>query len=101
MEFRGEVRGVNGPFMNRREFVSGSAALALSRRVGLGAPGSRIDPAALMKRHNPVLSALDPRSLLQVGTGEFAFTCDITGLQTFAESGMTLRLKSRMRKVVL
>jgi hypothetical protein len=39
-----------------------------------------------VRRHNPSLAAMDPRSPLTVGNGEFAFTADITGLQTFAES---------------
>lgn len=39
-----------------------------------------------MQRHNPTLKKLDPRSPLSVGNGEFAFTADITGLQTFPEA---------------
>jgi len=42
-----------------------------------------IDRAALVDRHCPVLRKLDPISPLSVGNGEFAFTADITGLQTF------------------
>ena len=42
-----------------------------------------IDRAALVKRHNPTLRKLDPLSPLSLGNGEFAFTADITGLQTF------------------
>src|SRR5947199_642516 len=42
-----------------------------------------IDRAALVKRHNPTLRKLDPLAPLSVGNGEFAFTGDITGLQTF------------------
>ena len=45
-----------------------------------------IDRVALVRRHNPVLTALDPTSPLSVGNGEFAFTADVTGLQTFAEA---------------
>jgi hypothetical protein len=37
----------------------------------------------MVLRCNPVLTAFDPRSPLSVGNGEFAFTADITGLQTF------------------
>ncbi len=43
------------------------------------------DRRPLVQRHNPVLTALDPRSPLSVGNGEFAFTADITGLQSFPE----------------
>ena len=46
------------------------------------AGSSSIDRAALVSRHNPVLRQLDPLSPLTVGNGEFAFTADITGLQT-------------------
>lgn len=42
-----------------------------------------IDRSALVRRHNPVLRKLDPMSPLSLGNGEFAFTADITGLQTF------------------
>src|SRR5947208_15727752 len=44
-----------------------------------------IDRIALVRRHNPVLTELDPTSPLSVGNGEFAFTADVTGLQTFDE----------------
>jgi hypothetical protein len=45
-----------------------------------------IDRHALVSRHNPVLHALDSSSPLSVGNGEFCFTTDITGLQTFPEA---------------
>jgi hypothetical protein len=44
-----------------------------------------IDRYELVRRHNPVLKDIDPWSPLSVGNGEFAFTVDITGLQTFTE----------------
>lgn len=44
-----------------------------------------IDRPALVTRHNPVIRAVDPDAPLTVGNGGFAFTADITGLQTFAE----------------
>lgn len=43
-----------------------------------------INRAALVRRHNPVARGLDPLSPLSIGNGEFAFTADITGLQTLA-----------------
>ncbi len=49
-----------------------------------GPASSSIDRAALVSRHNPVMRQLDPLSPLTVGNGEFAFTADITGLQTFS-----------------
>jgi hypothetical protein len=65
----------------------------LSRRLFLGAvpaalcaqPASPIDRRALVQRHNPVLHDFDPRAPLSVGNGEFAFTADITGLQSFPQ----------------
>lgn len=44
-----------------------------------------IDRQALVTRHNPVLHKLDVDAPLTVGNGGFAFTADLTGLQTFAE----------------
>ena len=41
-----------------------------------------MDRHALVSRHNPVNTRLDTRSPLTVGNGEFAFTADITGLQS-------------------
>src|SRR5947209_11867273 len=52
-----------------------------------------IDRKALVARHRIRLTRPDAQSPLSVGNGEFAFTADITGLQTFPEfhlSGMPL-----------
>ncbi|WP_433557245.1 hypothetical protein ACQPWY_36220 [Pseudonocardia xinjiangensis] len=46
---------------------------------------SSIDRRGLVERHSPVLDGVDPRSALSVGNGEFAFTADVTGLQTFPQ----------------
>ncbi|MBI5384947.1 MAG: hypothetical protein HZA90_09715 [Verrucomicrobia bacterium] len=52
--------------------------------LGLAALAARpIDRHALVTRHNIVLTNADARTPLQVGNGEFAFSADITGLQTF------------------
>ena len=55
--------------------------------VQLDAAQSRppIDRQALVTRHNPIIRKLDVDAPLTVGNGGFAFTADITGLQTFAE----------------
>ncbi|MEV7660427.1 glycoside hydrolase family 43 protein [Paenarthrobacter sp. NPDC089316] len=45
-----------------------------------------IDREALVRRHNVSQHELDPRSPVSVGNGEFAFTMDLTGLQTLPES---------------
>ena len=47
--------------------------------------GEAIDRHALVARHNVTLRQADLRSPLSVGNGEFAFTADITGLQTFQD----------------
>ncbi|MBP7053507.1 MAG: glycoside hydrolase family 65 [Phycisphaerae bacterium] len=46
---------------------------------------ARIDRHALVTRHNVTLDKPDPLTPLSVGNGEFAFTADITGLQTFPD----------------
>ncbi len=48
-------------------------------------PGSTapIDRRALVTRHNVSQRTVDPRSPVSVGNGEFAFTMDLTGVQTF------------------
>ncbi len=48
--------------------------------------GTPIDRHALVTRHNPVLHEFDTHNPLSVGNGDFAFTVDATGLQTFPEA---------------
>ena len=45
-----------------------------------------IDRHALVTRHNVVLHQFDANNPLTVGNGEFAFTVDATGLQTFPDA---------------
>ena len=47
---------------------------------------SPIDRHALVTRHNVTLRAFDAENPLSVGNGEFAFTADATGLQTFPQA---------------
>ena len=42
-----------------------------------------IDRYAVVSRHNPVIRELETFGCLSVGNGEFTFTVDVTGLQTF------------------
>ena len=42
-----------------------------------------IDREALLERNSPVVTAFDSLASLTVGNGDFAFTVDATGLQTF------------------
>jgi hypothetical protein len=45
-----------------------------------------IDREALVERNSPVVTAFDSLASLSVGNGEFAYTVDITGLQTFPDN---------------
>ncbi|MGC4074380.1 MAG: hypothetical protein QM760_18085 [Nibricoccus sp.] len=59
----------------------------------------KIDRHALVTRHNPHITRVDPDATLTVGNGNFAFGCDITGMQTFAEfhhrNGIPVEILSR------
>jgi hypothetical protein len=44
---------------------------------------ARIDRKALVTRHNVINTKPDSLTSLTVGNGKFAFTVDVTGLQTF------------------
>ena len=59
----------------------------------------KIDRQALVSRHNPQLTHLDYSSPFTVGNGQFAFTADITGLQSLAADyftqGIPLETKAR------
>ncbi|MCW3099942.1 MAG: hypothetical protein JWL77_5560 [Chthonomonadaceae bacterium] len=55
----------------------------------------RIDRRALVARHKVKLNHADIMAPLSVGNGEFAFTADVTGLQTFeAEYGTGIPLST-------
>jgi len=72
--------------VTRREFIGSLAAAGVLAGTGSGrAAPNRIDRFALVSRHNPILRRFEPLSPLSVGNGEFAFTCDVTGLQTFPD----------------
>lgn len=51
----------------------------------LGVHSAPIDRRALVERNNPVVTTVDTLASLSVGNGHFAFTTDVTGLQTFPE----------------
>jgi hypothetical protein len=74
--------------ISRRKFIGAVAAGGALAKIGVGQKAktsSKIDRFALVSRHNPVLRKTEPLSPLSVGNGEFAFTCDVTGLQTFSD----------------
>jgi protein-glucosylgalactosylhydroxylysine glucosidase len=73
------------PLLTRRNFIRGAAATGLALAAAPRVFGaSRIDRSTVVRRHNRVVTRFDPFSALTVGNGEFAFTADLTGLQTFA-----------------
>jgi hypothetical protein len=62
--------------------------LSLAALTCLGVPAAHsapIDRHALVTRHNPTITAIDKSAPFMVGNGNFAFTADITGLQTFQD----------------
>ena len=66
-----------------RKWLFYSAAAALT---SCSAPQeTSIDRYALVTRNNPQVTMMDSLSSLSVGNGEFAYTVDATGLQTFPE----------------
>src|ERR1700754_3450140 len=68
--------------ITRRGFLEALLATgALASTRAFAAPV--IDRHAFVSRHNPRLTKVDPLSPLSLGNGEFAFTADVTGLQTF------------------
>src|SRR5215204_530910 len=75
---------------SRRKFLAGLLGAAASQqllpRLALAESFQRglkpIDRIALVKRHNPVSTKIDPLAPLSIGNGQFAFTADVTGLQT-------------------
>jgi hypothetical protein len=58
--------------------------LALAGAAAVG--GAPIDRHALVSRHDVVLTNFDAANPLSVGNGQFCFTVDATGLQTFPEA---------------
>ena len=76
--------------VSRRDFlgiaIAGTALAtdAFGKPMRTGSPANAlIDRKALVTRHNPILDKFDHLSPLSIGNGEFAFTADVTGLQTF------------------
>ena len=58
-----------------------------------------IDRQALVTRHNPHLTQIDTRSPFTLGNGCFAFTADVTGMQTLSDlyekTGIPLQTMAR------
>lgn len=78
-------------------YLLGFAGLLASSCVRITKP-EKIDRHELVTRNNPLVTTFDSLSSLSVGNGEFAFTVDATGLQTFPEyykSGVPLGTQSQ------
>lgn len=60
--------------------------LMLSLALPFFVTAQPINRQAVVKRHNVINTKLDSLSSLSLGNGKFAFTADITGLQTFPEA---------------
>ena len=86
MALRGPAGPRNFSGLMRRSFsaplVCWLLVAAGTATIAAGGP-ERIDRHALVTRHNPHLTTVDPWAPLSVGNGQFCFTADVTGLQTF------------------
>lgn len=77
---------------------SGPAVVTCILLLFEAANAQQIDRFKLVNRHNVVLRQIDPLAPLSVGNGDFAFTADVTGMQTFEnyyhENGIPLETLS-------
>ena len=65
--------------------VAANLLVATAIMSGCSSNSEKIDRYALVNRNNPHVTAIDTMASLTVGNGRFAFTADVTGLQTFPE----------------
>ncbi|MFD2162146.1 hypothetical protein ACFSJU_07055 [Paradesertivirga mongoliensis] len=63
----------------------GSCVIAISCSFTAASIAQPINRQALVQRHNIVNTRIDSLESLSLGNGKFAFTADVTGLQTFPE----------------
>jgi protein-glucosylgalactosylhydroxylysine glucosidase len=68
----------------KKKFII-SVALCLAIFSSCFTAQTKIDRHALVTRHNVNVTSFDSLNSLSAGNGEFAFTVDATGLQTFPE----------------
>ena len=87
---------------NRRFCLSAITQLTFFICIGLICSSSvadDIDRKAIVDEFSPELKSLDKHSPFTLGNGQFAFTADVTGFQTFAEdyfaAGFPLETKAR------
>jgi hypothetical protein len=70
--------------------VVATAAIAAATTPSGSTKAGPIDRHALVTRHNPVLTQIDPHAPVMLGNGNLGFTADITGLQTFPDQYSSL-----------
>ncbi len=68
-----------------KHLVRGCVFAAMSIPALAQIQGKPIDRFALVTRHNPSITSIDPAAPFMVGNGSIGFTADITGLQTFQD----------------
>lgn len=71
------------PVHRRQRLCLAVVGMLLAVLLAVSGRAEPIDRRALVGRHDPVLTQFDVESPLSVGNGQFAFTVDATGLQTF------------------
>lgn len=72
--------------MSTKSLVLWSAVCAAALSIeSCTQANATIDRQALVERNNPHITEIDTLASLTVGNGEFAFTVDVTGLQSFPE----------------
>ncbi len=72
-------------FLNNASTVAAILLVAAAAASGSGVQAEEIDRFSLVNRNNPHITQIDTMASLTVGNGRFAFTADVTGLQTFPE----------------
>jgi hypothetical protein len=70
--------------LKMKRYLLLAIVLAFAIRPALANATAKIDRYALVNRHNVTLTDFNALTPLSIGNGKFAFTADLTGLQTFA-----------------
>jgi hypothetical protein len=97
MKLTKQIFLIFGTIVSLSLFEFGCTGNIYASSPGGAATAEKINRRALVTRHNITLKKADPLTPLSVGNGEFAFTADITGLQSFPEfheKGMPLCTQS-------
>jgi hypothetical protein len=85
--------GTSAPFATKARFTVSAA------NAPAGPSAAPLDRRALVSRHHPQITRVDPWAPLSVGNGRFAFTADATGLQTLSshyhQNGIPLETLAR------